>query len=277
MKRTICLFVSLFIILSCGNNNQGENYTYSYAKYGETSFTDVSFKALNDTLAYIWSRDKFYMDEMRARALYKELDGDKSTISMFTRRFLVKKGEKLINFDDVKCRYELEEEKVAYKGARFGMSLNDVIALPGFSEWIPKSRDDNSSKAGDQSTVIPDALYYQHNLDREEYKKVNGFDVYENSNGIGQYDVTMEFNKRGELSRIEFNIKASFFGQDSKTVKERLLYFLRVNYGLSYQDRIKQDFDNNAERHEWVIGSKMIIFTNVSGVFLDDYKIILLG
>lgn len=276
MKRLFWLIVSLLLFLSCGNNNKEKDYTYSYVKYGDTSFTDVSFKALNDTLAYIWSWDKFYSDDMRARALYKELNGDKSTISMFTRGFLVKKGEEQIPFIDVKSNFELVQEKIAFKEARFGMSISEVMALPGFSEWIPKSQDDNSSKSGDQLTEIPNTLYYQHYLDREEYMKVNGYDIYDNSNGIDQYEATMEFGKRNELSRIEFIIKTSSPRHDSKTIKERLLYFLRVNYGLSHQDREKKDFDNFTDRHEWTIGSKMIIFTHARGIFHDDYRIILI-
>lgn len=251
--KVVVVFVAfLALLFGCNENRQGGRYTYSYDAFDGLGYRDTIFKADNDSLAYIWAQEMFYAAERAACCLYEKLGGETSTIALFPKDFLVKKGNRLIKLEGLKSPSLLEAESIAYKGARFGMSIDEVKAIPEFAEWIPGIRDEalnNSLGCG------PNLLCHK------------GF--------IGDYycAMTMEFNKDEQLRQIDFETKGSIVNGTIKQAREQFLYMLRSRYGLSDQDIINGRFIEDEQRYQWNVGGKVIILSTVQGAVYDEIKV----
>ena len=245
MNRILPLIALASLLLSC-NSKQGGKYTYSSNSFGSDNYTSVSFEVENDTLAYLWAQEKFYSDQNEACHLYEKLKGNNATIINFPKSFVVKKGNRIVEFNGLKSPTVLSEEQVAFMDAKFGMSFEDVKALPGFADWVPYDcKDDMAGRH----------LLFRYWLDRDEYKEVNGGDYYEKSNGVDHYDLKMDFDHAGKLFWVKFDIPVN---HSINSVKENLLYMIRCRYGLSEQDKIVGDFHNRGDFYDWSIGRKSI-------------------
>ena len=252
---SICLCAIALVITSCGRgtNKQGGKYTYSYITYGTDAYKDVAFEAASDTLAYIWAQEKFNADQ---KAVYAELnmsDMDKWVSFRIPKDFIVKKGNREIALEDVKSPSMLEDETLAYKTAYFGMSRDEIKALPEFVEWLLKTRDDSyHGNTGKDMPYQTNLLYYRVEI------------------GDYAYDVTMEFDHDNKLMQIDFDTAGSTILGSSKEARAQLLHLIRSRYGMSDQDRLKGSFDDSKERYEWGIGKKMIIISTHPGSLSSD-------
>ena len=248
-------FAIALVAISCGNNGnkQGGKYTYSYITYGTKDYKDIVFESANDTLAYIWAQEKFISDQ---KAVYAELnmsDMDKWTSFRIPKEFIVKKGNRAIEFDNVKSPVLMDEESIAYNGARFGMTRDEVKALPEFAEWIPKSRED---------------AYYGDNGKKFQYPV--DYLYYRTLIGDYAYDVTMDFDHDGKLKSILFNTDGSTIVDTVNEAREQFLFLIRSRYGMSIEDKKKSSFDNGKENYHWEIGDKQIALTTVAGSMWKD-------
>lgn len=248
MKKIILLLFAI-ILVSCGSNGnkQGGKYTYSFISYGTDDYKNVTFEAANDTLAYIWAQEKFNSDQ---KAVYAELnmsDMDKFVSFRIPKDFVVKKGSRAIVFDDIKSPVLAEEEAIAYNGAKFGMTRDEVLALPEFADWLPKSKEE--VYYGDGSIKIPyqkDILYYRKMI------------------GDYAYDVSMEFDHSGKLMSVMFDTDGSTIVGTVSQAREQFLFLIRSRYGMSNEDKKKGCFDDSQENYHWEIGNKWISLSTVS-------------
>lgn len=255
MKRVIIFLIPILFVISCGSNGnkQGGKYTYFYSTYGSKDYEKIDFKADNDTLAYIWAMEKFIADQKAVCAELNMSDTDKWVSFRFPKDFALKKGNRSIYFEDVKSPSLIEYETLAYKTAYFGMSREEVQALPEFSEWLPKTREDlyhcNNGKDMPYQTNV---LYYRVEI------------------GDYAYDVTLDFDHDNKLMQIDFDTAGSTILGSSKEARAQLLHLIRSRYGMSDQDRLKGSFDDSKERYEWGVGGKMIIISTHPGSLSPD-------
>lgn len=252
---SVCFLAIASVIASCGggSNKQGGKYTYSYITYGTDAYKDVVYEAANDTLAFIWAQEKFNADQ---KAVYAELNmSDMDTWVSFRipKDFIVKKGNREIAFKDVKSPSMIEDETLAYKTAHFGMTRDEIKALPEFADWLLKTRDDSyHGNTGNDMPYQTKLLYYRVEI------------------GDYAYDVTMDFSHDNKLMQIDFDTDGSTILGSSKEARAQLLHLIRSRYGMSDQDRVKGSFDDSKDRYDWGVGNKMIIISTHPGSLSSD-------
>ena len=255
MRKLFLYIITLLIAISCGNggNKQGGKYTYFYSTYGSKDYKEIEFTAANDTLAYIWAQEKFIADQKTVYAELNMSETDKWVSFRIPKDFALKKGNRSIYFEDVKSPSLIEDESLAYKTAYFGMTRDEVKALPEFADWLIKTREDSyHGNTGNNMPYQTNLLYYRVEI------------------GDYAYDVTMDFDHDNKLMQIDFDTDGSTILGSSKEARAQLLHLIRSRYGMSDQDMVKGSFDDSKDRYDWGVGNKMIIISTHPGSLSPD-------